>query len=135
MQQVYKQEIGTRYSLFNVLNIKACFTKEENAEQDDIRSLHGSFCNTIGFFRSHKGKETDQVNIRDRYNLFLLIKSMLSWQAMGVKLGEQRGENEKRKIQNVIYKRKTRHSFAGGAVIEASLKEKTPLSFYLKDTN
>lgn len=43
---------------------------------------------------------------------------------MGARLGEQRGQNEKRKLQNVINKRKTRHSFAGGAVIEASLKKK-----------
>lgn len=27
-QQVYKQEIGTLNSLFNVLNIKVCFTKK-----------------------------------------------------------------------------------------------------------
>lgn len=66
MQQVYKQEIGTHCSLFNVLNIKACFTKKGNAEQDDIRSLHGSFCNAIGFFHSHKGKEADWFNIKDR---------------------------------------------------------------------
>lgn len=62
---------------------------------------------------------------------------MLSWQAMGERLGEQRGQNEKRKIQNVINKRKTRHSFAGGAVIEANLKQtnKPHLLFCLKDTN
>lgn len=54
MQQVYKQEFGTPYSLFNVLNIKACFTKKGNVEQDDIRSLHGPFCNATGFFHSHK---------------------------------------------------------------------------------
>lgn len=91
MQQVYKQEIGTHYSLFNVLNIKACFTKKGNDEQDDIKSLHGSFCNAIGFFHSHKGKETDQVSIRDRYNLFLLIKSMLSWQGNGWEVGGTEG--------------------------------------------
>lgn len=66
MQQVHKQGIGTRCSLFSVPSINACFTKKENAEQDDIRSLHGSFCNAIRFFYSDEGRNTGRVNIRDQ---------------------------------------------------------------------
>lgn len=106
-QQVYKQEIGARCGLFNVLNIKAYFTKKGNAEQDDIRSLHGSFCNAIGFFHSHKGKETYRVNIRDRCNLFLLIKSMLSWQGNGWEAGGTEGQkNEKKNVKMSLIKEK-----------------------------
>jgi len=46
---------------------------------------------------------------------------------MGGRLGEQRGENEEKKFQNFINKRETRHSFAGGDVIEVSEKNKPSL--------
>jgi len=49
------------------------------------------FVMPLDFFHSHKGKETDRVNITDRYNLFLLIQSMLSCQGNGWQVGGTEG--------------------------------------------
>lgn len=49
-------------------------------------------------------------------------------------MGGRVGRTEGTKFQNFINRRKIRHSFAGGAVFEASQKKSPPL-FYLKDTN
>lgn len=56
-----------------------------------LRVFMVPFVMPLDFFHSHKGKETDQVNIRDRYNLFLLIKNMMSWQGNGWEVGGTEG--------------------------------------------